>query len=404
MKVAIVGGGASGLVAGIVSARNGAKVSIYEKNNKLGKKILASGNGRCNVTNKNINISRYHGQNVEFAKDILNGFGFKECKDFFSSLGIELVSEGNKCYPASLQSSSIVEVLEYEFKSLGGEIFLNTSIDKIEKIEKSNCFCLHFKGEKHRADRVLLACGSLAMSKLGGSDDGYRFAKSFGHSITALLPSLVQLVCKEDASLASGVKIKARVELEVDGEVLQSIKKDLLFTKYGISGSSVIDISQKTAVSLHEKKDVKVYIDCLPELSKEKVVKILSDFAKKSPKKSILLILNGLINKKLALLVLKRSRVDGANFMLNKKQINTIVYNLKKLIFTPVETKGFDSAEVVSGGVDTDKVCPKTLASKLVDGLYFSGELLDIVGDCGGFNLHWAWASGKRCGQEMVKK
>ncbi len=402
MKIAIIGGGASGLVAGIMALRAGARVSIFEKNNKIGKKILASGNGRCNVSNKNINIKRYHGSNVSFAKFVLNQFGVKECEDFFKSLGVNFVCEENKLYPASLQSLSISEALEFEFKRLGGKIHLNTCI---KKIEKKQIFYLHEDLQVHEADKLLLACGSCAMSKLGGSYGGYDLAKSLGHNISALLPSLVQLVCEENTAEASGVKFKSELKLLVDNVQVLSVFKDVLITKYGISGSAVLDASGYVSRALIDKKQIKVFVDVLPNLSKEKISKILNDFLKTSKTKPISMVLNGLINKKLSLLILRRCKIEP-NIQaekITKKQINSIVFNVKQLSFTPIDTKGFENAEVVNGGVYTDEVDEKTLQSKLVKNLYFSGELLDIDGDCGGFNLHWAWASGYVSGLNMAK-
>lgn len=402
INIGIIGGGASGLVAGIIALRNGANVTIFEKNAKIGRKILASGNGRCNVTNENIDISRYHGQNKNFPTSVLNQFQTLTCKKFFESIGVELAKNDNgRFYPLSLQSLSIAEALEYEFKSLGGVLHLDTFVKSIE--QKGDKFYLHVK--KFLADKILISCGSKAMSKLGSTESGYEFAKYFNHEITPTFASLVQLICKEDNLKASGVKFEGIVNLYVDKKEISSAYGDILLTKYGISGSAILDISRYASLGVLENKNVQISIDCMSKFSKEKLANLINTLTQKSPSKPLDLFLNGLINKKLANLILSRCKISSQkkSHELNKKDINSIIYTLKKLTFTVTDTKGFEFAEVVAGGINVKDINPKTLESKLVKNLYFSGEVLDIDGDCGGFNLHWAWASGYVCGKEMAK-
>lgn len=401
MHIGIIGGGASGLVAAITALREGANVTIYEKNAKLGRKILATGNGRCNVTNEDINISRYHGQNANFAKTILDSFNALTCREFFESIGVELTKKNNgRYYPSSLQSQSIVEALEYEFKSLGGVLHLNRSIKSITK--KEDKFYLN---DTICVDVLLIATGSEAMNKLGSTNDGYEFAKYFNHTITPTFPSLVQLLCKEDNFGASGVKLEGIATLIVDKQEIMSAYGDILLTKYGLSGSAILDISRYASLGVLEGKNVQVHVDCMNKFSKEKLSNLINNFSKKNPLKPLDLLLCGIINKKLAQLILMRCKIppQKRSSQINKRDINSITYNLKKLPFTIMGTKGFESAEVVAGGVHVKDIDPKTLESKLIKNLYFSGEVLDIDGDCGGFNLHWAWASGYICGLKMTK-
>lgn len=403
-KIAIIGGGASGLVAGIFALKEGLHVSLFEKNSKLARKILATGNGRCNVTNENIEISRYHGQDREFAKSTLKQFSTLTCKEFFESLGVKLTKKQNgKYFPLSQQATTISEALIYEFKRLGGSIFLDSFVDKITK--EGDFFSLHVNNQTKTFNKVLVATGSEAMSKLGSSKSGYGFAKSFGHEITPTFPSLVQLVCKEDNSQVSGVKFEGEASLHVNKNVKISTIGDILLTKYGISGSAILDISREVGFGLLEGKSVEVFVDCVNGFSKQNLSNMLSDFSKKVPHKPLVLLLNGFINKKLALLILERCKISPNKLAkdLTKKDINSILFTLKNLKFTITNTKGFEFAEVVAGGIRTEKIDSKTLESKLVKGLYFSGEVIDIDGDCGGFNLHWAWASGYICGKEMAK-
>ncbi len=393
MDCAVIGGGASGLVASIVALRLGFKVTIYEKNSKVGKKILATGNGRCNVTNENLNISKFHGEDRDFIRFVLNRFDLQRCKRFFNDLGLEFYKKDNgRYYPLSLQASSVVDVLLHEVKSLGGIVKTDAFVQKIEK--KDEKFILTIDEKKYLHDKVLISTGSGAMPRLGSSESGYAFANAFGHAVNPTFASLVQIVCKEDNLVANGAKFKASVQVLVDNRLKTEVKDDVLITKYGLSGSSILDVSREVGLCIIMRKKVRINVDCLCEYSKQDISNKLFSFIKKSPKKPVILVLNGLLNKKLALLILNRCKISPQKTNLGKKEINSISYMIKNLSFTPIDTKGKDFCEVVAGGISTLHVDKKTLQSKLVKGLYFSGEVLDVDGDCGGYNLHWAWASG----------
>lgn len=399
MKCAIVGGGASGLVAAIFALRKGVEVTIYEKNVKVGRKILATGNGRCNVTNEHMDISRYHGEDKGFIKSILNRFDRESCKSFFNHLGLQFYKKDNgRYYPLSLQSSSVVDVLVHRIKHLGGVIQTQSFVKKIEKKDK---FLVVVDDKTYSYDRVLIATGSNAMPKLGSSQSGYGFAKGFGHKINPTFASLVQIECQEDNSVASGVKFSGEVKVMVENIQKKSAFDDILITKYGLSGSAILDISRSVGEEILNGKRVEVFVDCLNSFSRQHLSKMFFSDTKKSPDKPIILLLNGYINKKLALLVLNRCHISPQKTGLSKKEINSIAYKLKNLNFTPTKTKGEDFAEVVAGGISTKDVDKNTLQSKLTKGLYFSGEVLDVDGDCGGFNLHWAWASGFVVGNSL---
>ncbi|MBS9778820.1 MAG: NAD(P)/FAD-dependent oxidoreductase [Campylobacteraceae bacterium] len=403
-NIAIIGSGASGLVAGIIALKNNANVSIFEKNSKPARKILATGNGRCNVSNENVSISRYHGDDTRFIEQVLKEFSTKRCVDFFENLGVTLVKKQNgKYFPLASQASSISEALVYEFEKRGGKIFTEHFVEKIGY--KNEKFILHVNSNTKHYDKILIASGSKAMSKLGSCSSGYEFAKYFGHPITPLIPSLVQVVCEENTNEASGVKFEAQINLHVENRFQKSVFGDVLMTKYGLSGSSILDISRDIGVALLEKKQVKVQIDCLHHLPKQKLQSLLQRYCKSTLEKPIVLLLGGLINKKLALFVLKRCKIspNKSSKEIGSKELNAMIYCLKNLEFNITDTKGFEFAEVVAGGVSTKQINAKTMESGLQKGLYFSGEVLDVDGDCGGFNLHWAWASGYVAGRGMSK-
>lgn len=393
--IAIIGAGASGLITSIILASNGIKVIVYEENSKVGKKLYATGNGRCNITNKNISINNFYSFSNGFIDYILDSFTFEDCKNFFSKLGLEFtINKQGRVYPLSLQSSSVVEILEEKAKSYGVEFKLNTKVDNIKYI--NNMFRLN---NKYNYSNVIIATGSKAMFKTKDINKGYEFAKSFGHNIIEPFPSLVQLVSDDkNINIANGVKI--------DG-IVDGVKGDILFTKYGLSGSAILDISRNISQKLTKQKNILVKIDTLPSLSYEEILNILLKNIKNNGAQDIYLWLNSIINKKLAKYIVIKSTIPQnikyTNF-LTPTHIKQIVKTIKELKINIVDTKGSANAEVLAGGVDLKDIDKKTMSSKNKDGLYFVGEVLDVDGDCGGYNLHWAWGSGYICANSIIKK
>lgn len=395
VKVAIIGGGASGLVAGIEALKHHHDVCIYEKNSKIGRKILATGNGRCNVTNEHVGAKFYHTKNKEFVSYVLDQFSFLRCKEYFADLGVEFCKKENgRCYPMSLQALSIVEALTFAYKNLGGKIQLDTFITDIHK--KSHQFII----EKEHFDRLIIATGSKAMEKLGSSDSGYKFAKFFAHKVTKTFPSLVQVITKESLSEFAGVKFEAKVTLKIN-QRQKEIIGDTLFTKYGLSGSAILDISRDIAPALEQKDEVKVALDCLHTHSYDVACKIVLKQILAYQSKPIVDVLNGLVHKKLAKYVLKRMKIPYGATRVGANEVKSLIKNLKNLTFTVLDTKGFEFCEVASGGVDVSEIDKRSMCSKKQKGLYFCGEVLDVDGDCGGFNLHFAWASGYAAGNHL---
>ena len=403
MNVAIIGGGASGLVCAIEVARKGHQVSVFEKNTKLGRKILATGNGKCNISNQTISLTRYHGEAVHLLKEVLKRFDTRTCKSYFATLGLEMrEGEEGRLYPMSQQATSVVDLLLHEAQSVGVRFFLESEIGKIEKKEKH--FFLHVKEEFHTFDACVIATGSGAMKSLGSSESGYAFARAFGHRVVEPFASLVQLLSDDtNVSIASGVKMESNVELYIDQKPVQRVQGDVLFAAYGLSGSAILDISRNASYACSQGQNVHVVVDLFPHLSKEALQGLLQKRMAFAKGKSLSLWLEGIIPKKLALFVLNHEKllhVKEAS-ALGTKEIKKIVFALKALRLHVSGTKGFESAEVSAGGVDVRELDEKTLMSKKVKNLYFCGEVLDIDGDCGGFNLHFAWASGYVVGQAL---
>ncbi len=393
----IIGAGAAGLCAAITSARAGQSVVLLEQNNKIGKKILVSGNGKCNIDNKYINLNRFHGQNPNFIEEVLEGYGFKAVEKFFTSIGLELVEgKEGKMFPMSLQASSVVELLEYEAKRVGVQIICDCTVTSIER--KNNTFTVETSQGTKTCEKLLLASGSLAAPQLGGSNSGYAFATKMGHTLIPRHPSLVQLCSEENwVKACAGVKVAGLAQLYANGEYITEKKGDLLFTNYGISGLAILDLSREVSTRLANFDYCELSLDLMPELSKEKLTNLLLKRIKEGSEKPLTLWLQGVINKKLIHIIVEQSKCKAKTEKeLNRKEINKLVHAIKNLKLSINDTKGFQGAEVATGGINTTEVNAQTMESKLVPNLFFAGEILDVDGDRGGFNFHFAWVTGMR--------
>ena len=393
----IIGAGATGLCAAITVARAGRKVTLLEQNSKIGKKILVSGNGKCNIGNRYIDHKRFHSQDPKFIEEVLNGYDYKSVEGFFTSIGLELIEgKEGKMFPMSLQSSTVVELLEYEAKRVGVQIICDCAVASISK--EDDIFIVETVQGIKTCEKLLLASGSPAAPQLGGSNSGYAFATKMGHTLIPRHPSLVQLCSEENwVKGASGVKIAGLAQLYANGEYITEKKGDLLFTNYGISGLAILDLSREVSTRLANYDYCELNLDLMPELSKEKLASLLLKRIQKESKKPIGLWLQGVMNKKLINIILEQSKCKvNVENELNRKEINKIVHTIKNLKLSINDTKGFQGAEVATGGINTTEVNPKTMESKLVPNLFFAGEILDVDGDRGGFNFHWAWVTGMR--------
>jgi len=379
-------------MAAITLARRGKSVTILEKNSRLAKKIYASGNGKCNITNKNISLKNYHTNSPKFIKDILNRCDFFKLKKLFSSIGIEIVegSEG-KFYPLSLDGGSVVKTLENYAKSLNIEIKLNSEVKDIEK--KDEIFKLLLEDSEISAKKVLICSGSTASKKIGVSDFGFKIAREFNIKLHDRFASLVQINSHDnELKLASGVKIKSKVDLFINSQKIDSKEGDLLFTNYGLSGITILDLSYQISKSHMIGDSIRVEIDLLPEFSHDMLKTILQK-RDKLKVDDLSLWLCPIIHQKLHPLIFKNAKINSTT-KVNKKVINSLVFAIKNIkvdISSPRDTM---YAEVEAGGVDIEK-------STKVKNLYFGGEVLDIVGERGGYNLHFAFANGFFLGESI---
>ncbi len=395
----IIGGGAAGLSAAITAARKGHRVLLIERTKRLGKKLLVSGNGRCNLSNRLIESHRFHSDNPPFVKAVLEGYGMEKIREFFDSIGLEIVEgKAGQLFPMSLQGVSVVELLEFAAREAGVEICLEYTV---ESITYGKHFTVVGNGETVTAPRLLLATGSVAAPRLGGSESGYGFAVSFGHTLLPPRPALVQLRSEAPwLKACSGVKIAGTARFYANGEYITEKQGDLLFTDYGISGLAILDLSRDVSTRLAEHAWCELRLDLLPDYPKEKLTALLLKRINPQSRKPLLLWLEGILHKKLARAILSlthyhtRTEAD-----LTRKSIHTLAHTIKNFPLPIHDTRGFESAEITAGGIDTREVDPVTMGSRLVPGLYFAGEILDVDGDRGGFNLHFAWVSGIRAGK-----
>jgi predicted Rossmann fold flavoprotein len=347
---------------------------------------------------------RFHSTNPRFIDKVLEGYGFEKVERFFHSIGLEL-TEGKegKMFPLSMQAASVVELLEYEAKRAGAAIICECKVTKVTGTDSG--FVLETTQGTKQASRLLITAGSPAAPQLGGNDSGYLFATTLGHSLVPRHPALVQLCSEEKwVKTCAGVKVPGIARLFVNGEEVTQREGDLLFTNYGISGLAVLDLSREVSTRLAAFDYCELSLDLMPAFSKERLTNLLLGRIDRTSQKPILLWLQGVMHKKLAKVILEqsrcKSRVEGE---LNRKEINTLIHTIKNLRLSISDTKGFAHAEVITGGIDTVDVDPETMASRLVPGLFFAGEVLDVDGDRGGFNFHFAWVSAMRAAEAIVK-
>ena len=400
MKIAVIGGGASGLTAAIVAARNGAEVTICEKMNRVGKKILATGNGRCNYTNMNLSKECYHSKNLNFAEEVMNFFNLDKTLVFFEDLGIlPYVDESGKVYPNSLQASSVLDVLRYELKRLNVKEVNDFNVTALRKSKDK--FSI-IGNDTITADRVILATGGKASPQLGSNGKGYELAKSLGHEIIEPFPALVQLkLSGKYFKRIAGIKFDGIVKAYAGDRLIREEEGEILFTDYGISGPPILQVSRKVIEELNKKNKPFLNIDMFPGYSKLKLYDILQDRFRRINYKTIEESMIGFINKKLIPVVFYEAGFEDLNKIcgkLNKKEIYKIIDILKEWKFEVIGHNSWQQAQSTAGGIKLSEVNPKTLESLKVKGLYFAGEILDVDGDCGGFNLQWAWSSGYTAG------
>ncbi|MDO4648651.1 MAG: aminoacetone oxidase family FAD-binding enzyme [Eubacteriales bacterium] len=393
--VFVIGGGASGLAAAISAARAGASVTILEQNDKPGKKILATGNGRCNFTHNDMHPEYFNPDGQSLVSSVLSIFGKQETLEFFRTLGLPSVElhEGWH-YPRSLQAASVLEVLLSEARNLKIKIRTGTRVLKVQPAQES--FEIYVEGWKYTAESVILCNGSKASNLPGSDGSGYAIAKSLGHRLVTPLPALTGLKGEGRYSW-SGVRSHGKIALYLDNQFIAAEEGELQFTEYGLSGIPVFQISRSAIRGLEKGRKCRLTIDLLPDYSEEDLLVFLLETQNNAPQKTREELLIGLLPEKLRKYFVKEQK-------LSKVSLPEMAKLLKCYSMTIQGYLPFEQAQICSGGVSVTEVDPGTMESRKIPGLYFAGELLDVDGPCGGYNLQWAWSSGFLAGKSAATR
>lgn len=405
-NVIIIGGGASGMLAAISAKRLGANVTILERNPRIGKKILATGNGRCNFTNINTDINYYNGKNPKFVYSALSQFDVYTTISFFERLGIaHKIEDLGKVFPMSDQASSVLDVLRYELNTIGVNVVCNAQVKNV--VNQNDKFKVKLNdGSTLTGDRVIIATGGNAMPSTGSDGNGFDLAKKLGHNIIDTFPGLVQLKLEGPFfNQIQGVKFVGTAEILHNKKSVAKDRGDILFTNYGISGPPILQISRKAGELLQKGHTPLLKVTIMDDMTKDELKNLLAVRFANAPQKTAEFSLVGLINKRLIPVLLKEAGIKDikcpvAN--LSDREKNQILDILVDWRFPIKGTLSWQNSQVTAGGVDTREIDPSTMESKLVKGLYFAGEIIDIDGLCGGFNLQWAWSSGFVAGQNAA--
>lgn len=404
-EVIIIGGGASGLVAAIVAARRGAKVCILERLNRVGKKILVTGNGRCNITNTDLETECYHTSSKEQSIiGPIKRFGYEETKTFFGELGILFLIEGKKAYPLSEQATSVLDVLRMEAERLQVEMLTEVKVtDLIYK--KNEWHVVDEQGQIYKGQKVIVATGGMANASLGCDGTGYQLLKRIGHQVTPTFPILVHMLSSSPyCKMMMGTKIKAHVTIKVEEKPMREEYGEVLFTEDGLSGPPIFQLSRIASLAKLEKQKAKVILDLFKDMSEDELVSLIYQRIEKHPERSIEELFVGMIHKRVIVPVLKAStipQIGRACENLEYEEIARIANTLKAFTFPLEGTRGFKYAQVTAGGVKVEEVDLTTMASLKAKDLYITGEVIDVDGDCGGYNLQWAWSTGFIAGESV---
>lgn len=402
--IAIIGGGASGLAAAVMARRQGAKTVLLERGVRVGKKLLATGNGRCNLTNTKASPADYSG-GVDVMAGAMRAFPPERVMDFFESLGLMcLVTYGGRVFPLCDQAAAVLDALRFAFDESGGELLCSF---EAKTIGHDGTFqIIAADGRMVLAKHVILATGGPASPSLGGTDAGFPLFRQLGHRITPLLPALTQLETPvEPIRALKGIRIEGGITLDVNGKPAAMSEGDILFAEYGLSGTAVMAVSRAAAQGLAACQKVEASLRVLNR-SYDDALPLLMARRERMPRRALEDFLTGTVHKRLGQTILKAacalplSREAGS---LTDLEISAVARLLSDFRLPILGTRGFPTAQVSAGGASTDEFSPETLESRRVPGIFACGEALDVDGPCGGYNLQWAWASGLLAAQSAAK-
>ena len=394
--IAIIGGGAAGLMAAYAASRTHENhVILYERQARVGRKLLATGNGRCNLTNLNADVSHYHGADPAFVRPALQALSVSDTLALFRELGLLTTEgEGGRMYPLSDSANSVLDVLRFAIDRDNVELKAGAPVLSVQRNKKG--FLVETEAGKDFANEVIVACGGCAGSKLGGVNDGYTILQSLGHSRTTLHPALTQITSDSPYPRSlKGVRAQATMRLERKGKVIAENRGEVQFTEKGISGIAVFELSRDVSTG----GACDVILDFLPDYSAKEIFGLLKQRVDTLPMLSTEDLFTGILHNKLGRTICRAAEVSAEHIGdLTDKDLNKCAKVAKDFRIRAIGTGGFDTAQVTAGGIKTSEFDPHTMESRLVSGLYACGEVLDIDGDCGGYNLQWAWSSGAMAG------
>ena len=396
-KVAVIGGGFSGLIcAEILSSHfGGDSVLLLEKNDRVGKKILATGNGRGNVTNVDLSSDKYHSVCGANVSSVLEKYGNKSIIDYFNGLGVDFSVEDGKVYPSSFQANSILDMLRLRLDYLGTEINVSSEVKSVRP--HGEVFLVATESERFFAQSVIFACGGKAGKQYGTDGTAYKLLTELGHSITELFPSLVQV--KTDTAKIKGLKgLKQQAEASVlvKGKRIKSFTGDILFTDFGVSGNAIFYLS----AYLPKNQDAEISISFLPDKSEDEIAGFILRKFNELPYVGVEDVLVGVINKLIGRAIVK----DCGQIAKNEKGARVIASRIKNFRLSVKGTLGFDNAQVTKGGIRSKEIDFNNMESKIQSGLFVVGEMLDVDGDCGGYNLQWAYSSARVACDGVISK
>lgn len=408
-RIAVIGGGASGLMAAIMAARQGAQVTILEHKDRVGKKILMTGNGRCNLTNMNDIRGKYYGENLNQIYQTIESFDAKKVRTFFEEIGLYTKEKRDGgVYPVSEQAASVLDVLRTECTYLHIQIWTECEVLNIESNEDGGVIEYRrnsgeqVKKGKLKYDSLILATGGKAAPVSGSDGSGYQLAKKLGHSLITPLPALVQLRCEGNHfKMISGVRAQAKLQVYINQKYCAQEEGELQLTDYGISGIPVFQFSRIVARALHQNQPCEVHINFLTYMSDAQIKELFdrTEIVKRFSYKTAEEFFGGLVHKKLASLICKLSNIKTTTLLseITQKEWTNCIHYLIDWNVTVKETNPFENAQVCCGGVPLTEVT-QHMESKKCPHIYLVGELLDCDGICGGYNLQWAWSTGAIAG------
>ena len=402
MIIAIIGAGASGMAAALAAAENpNNQVLLLERQARVGRKLQATGNGRCNLTNLHASAPHYHGEMPQFVTPALERYGVDNTLKWFADLGLYTVAEDSgRVYPYSDQANSVVDVLRFALEKPNIQLLTGFEVNIIRSLSPG--FSVENGEERIFCDKLIIACGGLAGSKLGGTLSGYKFLQKFGHHCTKLRPTLVQI--KSDwgacASL-KGVRANCRAEIYCNERLHSASTGELQFTEYGLSGPVIFEISRDVCA---QRGNWVCKLDLLPELPQQQLLLFLQK--KRGSALPAEELLTGILHNRLGRVLMKEAGISlhAPIVQLEDWELEKVSELVKSLPIGLTEPMGMDAAQVTAGGILTSEFHPETMESRLLPGLYACGEVLDVDGDCGGYNLQWAWSSGRCAGESAGKE